>query len=152
MLSKYVTNFYQRIVKEVLLLLCFTKLFNILGHQRRFRHRAWKSDKLCSEALISAWGSFTCRKSTTHGFTRDFYALKKSIDPRPGLNPRTSYPEASMITTVPPGSTNANFLPGLSVCSDNNALYLRSSKYHLNLIVQPYSIGGPQATCGPRDP
>ena len=24
-----------------------------------------KSDKLCSEVLISVWGSFTCRKSTT---------------------------------------------------------------------------------------
>ena len=30
-----------------------------------------KSDKFCSEALISAWGSFKCRKSTTRdpGFT-----------------------------------------------------------------------------------
>ena len=50
-----------------------------------------KSDKFCSVALISAWGSFTCRKFTTRdprlsfpsegSNTRDFYALKKSIDP-----------------------------------------------------------------------
>ena len=50
-----------------------------------------KSDKFSSEALISAWGSFTCRKSTTRdtrfylpseaSHTQDFYALKKSIDP-----------------------------------------------------------------------
>ena len=49
------------------------------------------SDKFCSEAPISAWGTFTCRKSTTWderlyfssegSHTQDFYALKKSIDP-----------------------------------------------------------------------
>ena len=74
-----------------------------------------KSDKFCSEALISAWGSFTCRKFTTrvtHGFTslpkevilRNFM-LWKIHRPRTGLNPRTSDPVASMITTGPPGST-----------------------------------------------
>ena len=50
-----------------------------------------KPDKFCSDALISAWGSFTCRKSTTWDLwlyfpskgshIPDFYALKKSIDP-----------------------------------------------------------------------
>ena len=50
-----------------------------------------KTDKFCSLALISAWGSFTCRKSTTRdprlyfpsegSHTQDVYALKKSIDP-----------------------------------------------------------------------
>ena len=50
-----------------------------------------KAYKFCSEALISAWGSFTCRKSTTRdprvyfpsdgSHNQDFYALKKSIDP-----------------------------------------------------------------------
>ena len=50
-----------------------------------------KSDKFCSEALISTWGSFTYRKSTTRdprlyfpsegSHTQDFHALKKSIDP-----------------------------------------------------------------------
>ena len=46
-----------------------------------------KSDKFCSEALISAWGSFTCRKSTTRDTSfpkevilRIFYALKKFTD------------------------------------------------------------------------
>ena len=49
-----------------------------------------KSDKFCSEALISTWGSFTCCKSTTRdprlyfpsegSHSQDFYALKKSID------------------------------------------------------------------------
>ena len=71
--------------------LVFTILFNISGHQRRFLHWAWKSDKFCSEALILAWGSFTCRKSTTReqrlyfpserSHTQDVYALKKFIDP-----------------------------------------------------------------------
>ena len=50
-----------------------------------------KAEKFCSEALISARGSFTCRKSTSRdprlyfpsegSHTQDFYALKKSIDP-----------------------------------------------------------------------
>ena len=58
-----------------------------------FYNEREKSDKFCSEALISAWVSFTSRKSTTrdprlyfpsersHRPTQDFYALKKSIDP-----------------------------------------------------------------------
>ena len=79
------------VVLVLLLLLGFTTLFNISGHQCRSQHRALTSDKFCSEALISAWGSFTCRKSTTQdprlyfpsegSHTQDFYALKKSIDP-----------------------------------------------------------------------
>ena len=50
-----------------------------------------KTDKFCSEALISACSSFICRKSTTGdpwlyfpsegSHIQDFYALKKSIDP-----------------------------------------------------------------------
>ena len=42
-----------------------------------------KTNKFYSEALISAWGSFTCRKSkiSEGNHTQDFYALKKSIDP-----------------------------------------------------------------------
>ena len=57
-----------------------------------------KSDKFCSEALISAWGSFTCLKSTTRDprlyfpseerHTQDFYALKKSIYPEPRIQRR----------------------------------------------------------------
>ena len=60
-----------------------------------------KSDKFCSETLISASGSFTCHKSTTRdprlyfpseeSHTQDFYALKKIHRPRPGLNLRTSF-------------------------------------------------------------
>ena len=50
-----------------------------------------KSNKFCSEALISAWGSFTYRKSTTRdprlyfpsegNHTQDFYALKNPSTP-----------------------------------------------------------------------
>ena len=49
-----------------------------------------KSDKFCSEALTSAWGSFMCRKSTTRDqrlypsegtYTQDFYALKNPSTP-----------------------------------------------------------------------
>ena len=79
-----------------LLLLGFTRLFNILGHHRRFPTEREKYDKFCSKALISAWGSFMCRKSTTGDLrlyfpsegshTQDFYALKKFIDPG-GIEP-----------------------------------------------------------------
>ena len=67
-----------------------------------------KSDKFCSEALISAWGFFyvpwiydagpTQRLySPFEGSrTQDFYALK---------NPSTSDPVSGMITTGPPGSS-----------------------------------------------
>ena len=59
-----------------------------------------KSDKFCSEAVISAWGSFTCRKSTAQD-QRLYFSLRRQsyseflrsekIDrPRPGLNPPTS--------------------------------------------------------------
>ena len=68
-----------------------------------------KSDKFYSEALISAWGSFTCCKSTTRdqrlyfpsegSLTQEFQVLKKIHRSRPGLNPRTSDPVVSMITT-----------------------------------------------------
>ena len=70
-----------------LLLLGFTTLLNILGHQRRFRHRAWKVRQILLRGSNSAWGYFTCRKSTTRdprlyfpsegSHTQDFYALKK---------------------------------------------------------------------------
>ena len=73
-----------------------------------------KTDKFCSEALISAWGYFMCSKSTTRkqwlyfpskgSHTQNFYALKIHR-PRSGLNPRTSNPVASMIITGSPGST-----------------------------------------------
>ena len=74
-----------------------------------------KSDKFCSEALISAWGTFTCRKYTTRdprlyflsegNHTQNFYSVKKIHRPRSGLNPRTSDLVTSMITTGLPGST-----------------------------------------------
>ena len=56
-----------------------------------------KSDKFCSEALISAWGSFTCRRFTARdprlyfpsegSHTQDFYALKKYPSTPAGFQP-----------------------------------------------------------------
>ena len=50
-----------------------------------------KSDKFCWEALILAWGSFTCHKSTTRdpriyfpskgSYTQEFYTLKNPLTP-----------------------------------------------------------------------
>ena len=92
--------------KLSLLLLCFTTLFNILDHQRRFRYIAERenSNKFCSEALIWAWGSFTCRKSTSHDPTALLPSWRKSYSgilrsekkihrSQPGSNPSTSDPE-----------------------------------------------------------
>ena len=94
--------------------LSFTTLLTSQVISVAFYSEIKKSDKFCSEALISAWGSFTCRKSTTRvprlyftsegSHTQDFYALKKIHRQRPGLNPWISDPEASMITTGTPGS------------------------------------------------
>ena len=74
-----------------------------------------KSNKFCSEALISAWGSFACHKFMTQdqqlyfpsegSHTQDFYAIKKIHWPWPGLNLQSSYPVSSMITTGPSGLT-----------------------------------------------
>ena len=101
-----------------------------------------KSHKFCSEALISACCSFTCRKSTTRdprryfpsegSHTQDYYALKKSIDPRPGLNPRTSDPAASTITTGPPGY--------ISTCQQYNSDQLESL-FAFNSLTERVSFG-----------
>ena len=68
--------------------LCFTMLLAFQVISVAFYSERGKSDKFFSEALISACGSFTCRKSTirdpglyfsTEGsHTQDFYALKKN--------------------------------------------------------------------------
>ena len=75
-----------------------------------------KSDKFCSEVLISAWGSFSAvnLRHGTHGFTSlqkkviiysGFLRSEKIHRFRPGFNPRTSDPVASIITTGPQEST-----------------------------------------------
>ena len=69
----------------------FTSLLTSQVISVAFYSEREKSDKFCSEALISAWGSFMCHKSTTRdpqlyflsegNHTQGFYALKNSIDP-----------------------------------------------------------------------
>ena len=71
--------------------LCFTTLLTSQVIIVAFYSEREKSDKFCSEALISAWGSFTCHKCTTRdprlyfpsegSHAQGLYALKKSIDP-----------------------------------------------------------------------
>ena len=99
-----------------MLLLGFMTLLNISDHQHCFRHRAWKARQILLRGSHFGLRYFTCSKSTTRdprlyfpsegSHTQDFYALKNSIDPRQRSNLRTSDPEASMITTGPPGSTH----------------------------------------------
>ena len=92
----------------------FTTLLTAQVISMTFYSERGKYDKFCSEALISAWGSLTCRKSTTRDPqlyfpsegcpTQDFYALRKSIDPA-GFEP-ANLRSSGMIITGPPGSTN----------------------------------------------
>ena len=80
-----------------------------------------KSDKFGSAALISAWGSFMCRKSTTWdqrlffpsegSHIQDFSTQKNPSSPA-GLNAQTLDPVVSMITTGPQGSTLSDFNGG----------------------------------------
>ena len=93
------------IFKRKGLYLGFTTLLTSQVISVAFHSERETSDKFCSAALISAWGSFTCCKSTTRNprfyfpseesHAPDFYALKQSISPGSGLNPRTSDPVAS---------------------------------------------------------
>ena len=79
-----------------------------------------KSDKFCSDDLISAWGSFTCLKSTTRdqrlyfpsegSHTMDFYGLKNFIDPMLVWIREHRIQMASMITTGPPGSSAGQWI------------------------------------------
>ena len=100
-------------VVEVFVDLGFTAILKSQVISVAFESKLEKFDKFWSEALISAWGSSACRKYTTRdsrryfpsegSHTQDFYALKKIHRPRPGLNPRTLNPVASMITAGPSG-------------------------------------------------
>ena len=115
----------------VLVVLDFTTLLTSQVISVAFYNEREKSDKFSSEALISAWGYFTCRKSTTRDLrlyfpsegnhTKDFYALKKK-------NHRTSDPVASMITMGPPRSTPWNDKPR------------RSPTHRLQLICEEYTV------------
>ena len=90
-------------------------LFNILGHQHRFWHRAWKSPTNFAQRLYFRLEVLLCAVNLWHG-THSFTSLLKEVilriftlwkihRPQPGSNLRTSDPEASMITTGPPRST-----------------------------------------------
>ena len=87
-ISGYVT---QNVVVDAVLDLGFTTLVTSQLISVAFFSEREKSDKFCSGALNSAWDSFTCRRCTTRdpwlyfpsegSHTKDFYALKNSIDP-----------------------------------------------------------------------
>ena len=76
---------------SLLVYLGFTTLLTSQVIYVAFYSEREKSENFCSEALISAWVSFTCRKYMTRdprlyfpcegSHTQDFYALKKSVDP-----------------------------------------------------------------------
>ena len=76
------------VVVVVVVNLGFTTLSTSQVISVAFYSELEKSDKFCTEALISTWGSFMCRKSTTQdprpyfpsegSHTQDFYALKPS--------------------------------------------------------------------------
>ena len=101
-----------------LLLLGFTILFNILGHQRCFRHKARKVRQILLRGsnfglrfiyvpYIYDTGPTALLPFRTKSYS-GFLRSEKIHRPRLGWNPRTSDPEESMITTRPPRSTRAN--------------------------------------------
>ena len=75
----------------VVVYLGFTILLTFQVIRVAFYSERGKSDKFCSEALISALGSFSCRKSTTRNAriyfhskgsrTQGFYSLKNPSIP-----------------------------------------------------------------------
>ena len=113
--DNYCSCLWTGYLPKSMLLLGFQHFLTAQVIRVAFYIKREKSDKFFSEALISAWGSFTCSKSTTRdqrlylfsegSHTQDFFS-EKIRWPRPGLNPRTSYPVVSKITTGSPGSTN----------------------------------------------
>ena len=90
----------------------YDTFFNILGHQRRFRHRAWKVRQILLRGsnfglrFFHVPQIYDARPKALLPFRRKSYSgflrSEKIHRPRPGSNPRTSDPEASMITTGPP--------------------------------------------------
>ena len=78
-------------MEVVVVVLGFTTLLTSQVISVAFNIKREKSKTFCSEVQISAWGSFTCHKSTIRdarfyfpskgSHTQDFYALKKTIDP-----------------------------------------------------------------------
>ena len=75
----------------IVIALGFTTLLTSQVISVAFYSEREKSGKSCSRALISAWGSFMCRKSKTRdpwflfpsegSYTQDFYALKNQSTP-----------------------------------------------------------------------
>ena len=89
----------DRNILDVVVDLGFTLLLTTQVICVAFYSESEKSDIFCSETLISAWGSFICRKPTTRdprgprlyfpsegSRTRDFYALKNPSTPA-GIKP-----------------------------------------------------------------
>ena len=84
----------------LLLLLGFTSLLNILGHQHRFQHRAWKGRQILLRGSNFGLRFFYVASNLrygSHGFTflpkeviLRIFTLWKIHRPRPGWNPRTS--------------------------------------------------------------
>ena len=88
-----------------------SQIFSVASYSERE-----KSEKFCSVALISAWGSFTCRKTTTwtHGFSflpkeviLRIFTLWKNPSTPAEFESANLGPVASMITRGPPRSTQS---------------------------------------------
>ena len=93
--SSHTTTFSENLVTVVdfvFMMLLTSQVISVA-----FCNEREKTDKFYSEALISAWGSFTCRKSTRRDTrlyfpsegsdTRDIYALKKNPSAPAGFEP-----------------------------------------------------------------
>ena len=112
---------------------CYTTASIIHSHRRAAYIERENSDKFCSEALIQASLSSTCSKPTARDFRRKSYSgflrSEKIHGSRPGLNPRTSDPEESMITTGTPGSICTGLPSKCKKYYDNFTVYNNLHNY-----------------------
>ena len=79
-------------------------------------------------------GSFACRKAGTWDIlfyfpsegrhTEDFPDTRKSQRLRPGLNPQTRVPVASMLTTRPPKLSKSEYMFFKCMCSNVTELFI----------------------------
>ena len=70
---------WNTVGKTLLLLLCFTTLLTSQVISIAFYIEREKYDKFCSEALISAWDSFTCHKSTIRDQRLNFPSVRQIL-------------------------------------------------------------------------
>ena len=146
-------------VKEILLLLGFRTLLNILGNQRRFRHSTWKGGQILlrgSNFGLRFFYVLVNIRSGTHSFTSlpkevilRIFTLWKIHRPRPGSKPRTSDHNSFPNPSVPLPTSQLILQPlhrftyVIAHSPILPTLYLRHSSFYSPSVASPTSPGEP---------